>query len=151
MPNRQAVSGADGTAHFDAIPTDLDARVFIQADAYGTRDMPIPVSAPHEQQTMTLALQHANSTIAGVVVDDHGAPAANVTITLRFTPDDYISKKTDAEGRFSFAVLDGATGTITLPTYEITPQGGTVVHLQTPVNVKAGQTNLALTYHKPPN
>jgi beta-lactamase regulating signal transducer with metallopeptidase domain/protocatechuate 3,4-dioxygenase beta subunit len=138
-------SSPDGTARFDSLHSDVPSRIWVQADGFAPANrLPLPPSAPHQQQTFTVVLRATNSTIAGVVVDATGAPAANVIVGLVQSGAQSLSTKSDSQGRFKFAVPDHTTASVVIRIPEITVEGGERIYTVSPVTADSGDTNVKL-------
>jgi protocatechuate 3,4-dioxygenase beta subunit len=98
----------DGMAKFDNA-LELGNTVWIQAPGYSGAG----VRLPRGLRETTVRLQRANSTIEGYVLDDQGTKVSQVGVylnTREFTEE----TETDANGHFSFDVIDSLTGTVHL-------------------------------------
>jgi hypothetical protein len=133
---------ADGVVSLESLWTDNHYFLEAQAPGYGVNQAKVetPAQANPRRQTLTLVLKKATSIIAGSVVDAQGNPAPDVKVSINGSKTGAHDTRTDAQGHFSFNVVDDARGVL--------------VYLPKPVEdhsmpvhatASAGQTNLKLT------
>jgi hypothetical protein len=119
----------DGTATFDCASDGVNS-IWVQAPGFAGASMRVPAG----RHDATVKLQRANSTIEGYVVDDQGTPVGHVEVFLLSQSTGSEGTETDANGHFSFDVMDGLNATVHLR--GVAPEGM--------ARAKSGQTNIKL-------
>jgi hypothetical protein len=133
---------ADGVLSLESLWTDNHYFLEAQAPGYGVNQAKVetPTQANPRRQTLTLVLKKATSIIAGTVVDAQGNPAPDVRVSINDSKTGAHDTRTDAQGHFSFSVVDDARGVfVYLP--KPVEDHSMPVH----ATASAGQTNLKLT------
>jgi hypothetical protein len=101
----------------------------------------IPRDGSHRQKT-TLVLKKTTSIISGTVTDELGTPLANMQVSINGSSTGYQTTTSDAQGKFSFAVVDDAKNVIL--SFRA-PEG----RESSIVRANAGDTDVQLVSHHP--
>ena len=110
------MTGPDGRYEIKNLYADNQYGIAADADGFGESQAKLELKAD-TKELPTLKLPRASETTGGVVVDETGKPVAGVTVHLNngMSPKTCV---TDAQGKFSFAVVPGTNHLIWLAVKE---------------------------------
>jgi hypothetical protein len=143
---------ADGKVRLESLYRDSNYFINAKADGYGIAQQniaPGKTAASGKERSIRLELQKETSNVAGMVVDETGAPLADVEVSINGSKTDFKTVKTDADGHFSFDVVPDANGLVYLQ--HRTNDQNNSMNKNSYAQVKAGQTDVQLIAVRPPD